>query len=80
MASLLHTCINTATTCSLEFLPPPCLACQAEFVARDCEHQGQPCPTKDGTPLGDAGGCPCDHCYPRTHAVVGWTFFGGGPR
>ena len=34
-----------------------------------CEHEGRPCPTKDGTPTGDVGGCPCDHCYPRTRPI-----------
>jgi hypothetical protein len=65
---LSHSCINTATTSAAE--PPPlCQACQEIFAGKRCAHEGGPCPTKDGTPLGDAGGCPCDHCYPRTRAT-----------
>jgi len=48
---MIHTCINTATTCTLEG-PPPCKACHEEFQAKRCTHAGKP--------------CPCFHCYPRT--------------
>jgi hypothetical protein len=67
----LHTCTNTATTCDGS-IPPSCRACQEDFENKSCTHEGRPCPTKDGTPFGDVGGCPCDHCYPRTRGVTFW--------
>ncbi len=63
----LHTCINTATTCTMEPVPN-CKACQEIFEGKLCIHEGKPCPTPDGTSH-SGGGCPCFHCYPRAQAI-----------
>jgi hypothetical protein len=67
----LHTCVLTATT--VDMRPQPgCKACLETLRGERCTHEGKPCPTANGTPQGDAGGCPCDHCYPRARQVPSW--------
>jgi hypothetical protein len=67
----LRTCINTATTCTMEPIPG-CKACQEYFEGKTCIHEGKSCPTADGKPEGFPT-CPCLHCYPRAQAVRTFT-------